>query len=109
MDNDNAININKSKISAIEWFVPHYTPSVPQQTKLSKQILSKTPLEVRYIESSVFMKEVNTQNPWTFKMRTQEGVVNIPIWNIVVFQQRDRQDSQSLNNDTFYRPPVTSA
>ena len=25
------------------------------------------------------------------------------------FQQRDRQDSQNLNNDTFYRPPVTSA
>ena len=28
---------------------------------------------------------------------------------IIGFQQRDRQDSQNLNNDTFYRPPVTSA
>ena len=25
------------------------------------------------------------------------------------FQQRDGQDSQTLNNDTFYRPPVKSA
>ena len=25
------------------------------------------------------------------------------------FQQWDRQDSQNLNNDTFYRPPITSA
>ena len=29
--------------------------------------------------------------------------------DIVGFQQRDRQNSQNLNNDTFYRPPVTSA
>ena len=25
------------------------------------------------------------------------------------FQQRDRQFSQNMNNDTFYRPPATSA
>ena len=40
-------------------------------------------------------------------MGTQEGI-NVPIWIIVGFQQRDRQDSQNLNNDTFYRPPVSS-
>ena len=54
------------------------------------------------------MKEVNTQNLWTFELGRQEGL-NVPIWIIVGFQQRDRQDSQNLNNDTFYRPPVTSA
>ena len=54
------------------------------------------------------MKEVNTQNLWTFELRTQEGI-NVPIWIIVGFHQRDRQDSQNLNNDTFYRPTVTSA
>ena len=26
-----------------------------------------------------------------------------------VFQQRDRENSQNLNANTFYRPPVTSA
>ena len=55
-----------------------------------------------------FMKAVNTQNLWTFELRTQEGI-NVPIWIFVGLQQRDRQDSQNLNNDTFYRPPVTSA
>ena len=25
------------------------------------------------------------------------------------FQQRDRQDSQNINNDSFHRPPVTNA
>ena len=38
---------------------------------------------------------------------TQEGI-KVPIWISRGFQQRDRQDSQNLNNDTFYRPPVTS-
>ena len=32
----------------------------------------------------------------------------MPIWIIRGFQQRDSQDSQKLNNDTFYRPPVLS-
>ena len=41
-------------------------------------------------------------------MGTQEGII-IPIWIIVGFQQRDRRDSQNLNNNTFYRPPVTRA
>ena len=53
------------------------------------------------------MKEVKTQNFWTFELGPQEGV-NVPIWNIVDFQQKDTQDSQKLNQDTFYRPPVTS-
>ena len=54
------------------------------------------------------MKEVNTQNLRTFELRTKEGI-NVPIWIIVGFQQRDRQDSQNFNNDTFHRPPVASA
>ena len=53
------------------------------------------------------MKEVNTQNSWTFELGTQEGV-NVPIWVFVAFQQHDRQHDQTLNNDTFYRMPVSS-
>ena len=54
------------------------------------------------------MKEVNTQNFWTFELGTQEGV-NVPIWVFVAFQQQDRQHDQTLNNDIFYRMPVSSA
>ena len=53
------------------------------------------------------MNEVNTQN-LTFELAIQEGV-NVPIWTYVVFQQSDRQHDQNINNDTFYRKPVTSA
>ena len=107
LNKSNAINIGKIKINAIEWYVPHYIPSMQQQTILSKQILSKTPTEIEYPERSVFMKEVNTQNFRTFELGTQEGI-NIPIWIFVVFQQEDRQHDQNLNNDTFVRLPVLS-
>ena len=104
----NGINNGKIKINAIEWYVPHYTPSMQQQTILSKQILNKTPTQIQYPERSVFMKEVNTQNVWTFELGTQEGI-NIPTWIFVAFQQNDRQHDQNLNNDTSVRLPVISA
>ena len=34
--------------------------------------------------------------------------MNVPIWIIIGFQQRDRKDSQKLNNDSFCILPVTS-
>ena len=104
----NAINNGKVKINDIEWCVPHYTPSVQQQNILSKQILNKTPTQIQYPERSVFMKEVNTQNFWTFELGTQEGI-NIPTFIFVAFQQNDRQHDQNLNNDTFVTLPVISA
>ena len=104
----NAINNGKTKINAIEWCVPHYTPSAEQQNILSKQILNKTPTQIQYPERFVIMKEVKTQNFGTFELGTQEGI-NIPTWVFVAFQQNDRQHDQNLNNDTFVRRPVISA
>ena len=104
----NAINLGKIKINALEWYVPHYTPSMQKQSILSDQILNKTPTQIQYPERSVFMKEVNTQNVWTFELGTQEGV-SIPTWIFIAFQQNDRQHDQNLNNDTFVRLPVISA
>ena len=108
LNKDKATVLGNVKINAIEWYVPHYTASMSQQTVLSNQIVNKIPTELQYIERSVFMTEVNTQNLWNFELGTQEGI-NVPIWIIIGFQQRTRQDSQNENNDTFYRPPVTSA
>ena len=93
MNNKNANAVGKIKINSIEWYVPHYTASLKEQGILMKQITDKIPTEHRYVERSVFMKEVNTQNLWSFELGTQEGV-NVPIWTIVGFQQRERQDSQ---------------
>ena len=108
MNKTNATPIVKIKINSIEWYVPHYTASPTEHGVLMKQIRDKIPTELRYVERSVFMKEVNTQNHRNFELGTQEGV-NVPIVIKVGFQQRERQNSQNLAKDTFFRPPVTSA
>ena len=66
LNKHNTVNIAKFKINSFEWYVPQYTPRISHNTKISNQFLSKTPTELRYVERSVFMKEVNTQNFWTF-------------------------------------------
>ena len=108
LNKDNATNNAKIVINGIEWYVPHYVPSLEEYNKLQVQIKRKTPTNLHYIERSFFMKEVNTQSSWTFELGTQEGV-NVPIWIYVAFQQHDRQHDQTLNNDTFYRVPIISA
>ena len=92
----------------IHWYVPHYTPSIQQENIISRQVLSATPPELRYNERSVFMKEVNNQNLWKFELGSQESM-NVPVWIIRGFQQRDSENSQNLNIDTFCRLPVVSA
>ena len=78
LNKTNATTIGKIKINSIESYVPHYTPSLKEQGTLMNQITDKIPTELRNVERSVFMKEVNTQNPWSFELGTQEGV-NVPI------------------------------
>ena len=52
------------------------------------------PIDLHYIERSVFVKEVNNQNHWIFEMGKQESL-NVPIWIVMGIQQQDRQDSQN--------------
>ena len=108
LNKGNAINIAKNKFNAIEWYVPHYTPSLEQYNKLMNQIVKKTPTNFHYPVRSVFMKQVYMQLFWSFELGVQENT-NVTIWIYVVSEQNDRQHDQNLNNDTFYRMPVTSA
>ena len=96
------------KIDHIHWYVPHYTPSIQQQKILFNQIKNETATELKHVERSVFLKEVNNQKLWNFELGSQENM-NVPISLIIGFQQQDRQDSQNLNDDTFCRLPVVSA
>ena len=108
LNKDNAVVNGRVKINSLDWYVPHYTSNLEEYTKLMTQLKKDSPTLLHYVEKAVFMKEVNTQNLWTFELGTQEGI-NVPIWIFVAFQQNDRQNDQNLNNDTFYRPLVTSA
>ena len=107
LNRDNAVNNAQIKINSIALYITRFTPSILQQAFLFKHTTSKTPTELQYVERSVYMKEVNTQKYWSFELGTQEGI-NVPIWIVVGFQKRDRLHSQNLNNDTFYRSPVSS-
>ena len=108
LNKDNAVANGRVKINSLDWYVPHYSPNLEEYNKLMNQIKKNTPTLLHYQERSVFMKEVITQNHWTFELGTQEGI-NVPIWIFVAFQQNDRQNDHNLNNDTFYRPLVSSA
>ena len=105
---DNALGNGKFKINSLDWYVPHYSPNLIEYNKLLNQKTKISPTLLHYPGRSVFTKEVNTQNLWTFELGTQEGI-NVPIWTFKAFQQMDRQNDQNLNNDTFYRPLVISA
>ena len=108
IDKAGGVADGRMRIDRIQWYVPHYTPSIQQQSILSNHILKKMPTELRYVEQSVFKKEVNNQNLWNFDLSSQENM-NVPICTNIGFQQQDRQDSQNLNKDTFCRLPVVSA
>ena len=103
-----ATNIAKVKTKSLDWYVPHYSPNLVEYNELIDQITKNSPTLLHYPKTSVFMKEVNTQILWTFELGTHEGI-NVLIRTFVAFQQNDRQNNQELNNDTFYRPIVTSA
>ena len=107
---DNAAGVADARIKNddIHWYETHYVPFIQLQGILSKQILSKTPLDLRYIEQPVFIKDVNNQNLWIFDLGSQESM-SVPVLIIIGFQQRGRPDSKNLNNDTFCRLPVVSA
>ena len=107
MDKAAAIVDARIQVDHNHCYVPHYTPSIPQQGLLSKQISGNTPTELRYIERSVFMKEVNNQKLWNFELGSQESMY-VHIWITIGFQKRDRKSSQKLNKETYSRVPVTS-
>ena len=54
------------------------------------------------------MKVVTTENNWTFELGIGDGV-NVPIYVMVGFMQRDQFDQQLQKNDTFYRPSAVNA
>ena len=108
IDKAGGIADGRVRIDHIHWYVPHYTPSIQHQSIFSNQILKKMPTELRYVERSVLMQEVNNQNLWRFDLGSEENI-NVSIWIFIGFQQQDRQDSQNLNNDAFCRLSVVSA
>ena len=89
LNKDNTVVLGRVKINSIDLYVPHYTVNLEEYSRLMTQIKKNTPTLLHYVERSVFMKEVNTQNLWIFELGTQEGV-NVPIWIFAAFIQSNR-------------------
>ena len=89
-----------NKFDYVHWYLTHYIPSIPQQDILSKQVLSKKPKELQFVERSVFRKELNNQNLRNFQLGSQE-TNNVPI--LIGFQHRESQESQNLNIDSLLK------
>ena len=67
LNKDNAVGNGKVKNNSLDWYVPNYSPNLEKYNKLITQIKKNTPTLLHFPERSVFMKEVNTQNLWTFE------------------------------------------
>ena len=83
------------------WYVPPYTRSMLNYNLMMDHIVSKTPIELTYIERSSYMKDVTTENNWIFELGVKDAI-DIPIYVIVGFMQRDQIYQQHQKNDTFY-------
>ena len=57
---------------------------------------------------SSYMKDVTTENNWTFELGVGDGT-DFPIYVVIGFMQRDQFNQQHQNIDIFDRPSVTIA
>ena len=64
------------------------------------------------MERTVFRKDVNTNNNWTFELGNSggsNGELSTPTFVIVRFQARNKVDSQTHDNAIFDRLPISNA
>ena len=104
---DNGVDAAKINKKDISWHIPHYTPSMENQQLVMDQILDKDPTEIFYTERTVFRKDVNTNNSWTFELGNSGE--STPTYVVVGFQARKKIDSQTHDNAIFDRLPVSNA
>ena len=103
---DNGVDAAKRNTKDISWYIPHYIPSMENQQLVMDQILDKDPTEIYYMERIVFREDVNTNNNWTFELGSSGE--STPSFIIVGFQARNEVDSQTHDNATFDRLPISS-
>ena len=86
-------------IDDISLYVAHYTPSVTNHKLMLGRMVSKAPTELSKIKRSSYVEDVTTENNCTFELGAVDGI-EIPIYVIVGFMQRDQFNQQHQYNDT---------
>ena len=103
----NGVNAAKVVVKDISWYIPHYVPGLENQQFVMDQFLNEDPTELFYTERTVFRKDVNNKNNWTFELGNRGE--STPTFVIVGFQARNKIDSQKHDNATFDRLSVSNA
>ena len=112
---ENGVDAAKLVVKDISWYIPHYVLSLENQQLVMDQLLNKDPTELFYTERTVFRKDVNTDNSWTFELGNsgggsyREAAQSTPTFVIVGFQARNKIDSQTHDNAVFDRLPISNA
>ena len=101
------VDTAKVDVKDISWYIPHYEPNIENQQLVLDQVLNKNPTELYYTERTVFRKDVNTNNNWTFELGNSGE--STPTFVIVGFQATNKNDSQTHDNPTFDRLSVSNA
>ena len=104
----NGVDAAKIVGKDLSWYIPHHVPNLENQQLVMDQLLNKDPTELFYTERTVFRKDVNTNNNWTFEIGNNGGRCRgepIPTFLIVGFQARNKIDSKTHDNATFDRLP----
>ena len=102
-----AVDVAQLVLKDISWYIPHYVHSVENPQRVLNQIINKDPTELYYTEGTVFRKDVNTNNNWTFELGNSGE--STPTFVIVGFQARHKIDSQTHDNAVFDRIPISIA
>ena len=76
--------VGRFLIEDLSWYVPNYTPSISIKKIIFRHFVSKAPKELTYIRKSSHMKDVTTENNWTFELGVGEDI-DIPLYVIVRF------------------------
>ena len=104
---DNGVDAAKINIKDTSWYIPHYTQSMENQQLVMEQMLDKDPTEIFYTERTVFRKDVNPNNSWTFELGNSGD--STPTYVVVGFQARNKIDSQTHDIAKFDRLPISNA
>ena len=105
--NGAGVDAAKVVVKDISWYIPHFVPSLENQQFVLSQYLNKDSTELSYTERTVFRKDVNTNNNWTFELGT--SATSTPTFVIVGFQARNKIDLQTHDTATFDRLSVSNA
>ena len=69
--------VGRVVVKVFGWYVPRYTPEMPNQTMFSEQIISEANTKMKYIKRSVCEEDVTTDFVW--KLVVEIGI-RIPLY-----------------------------